>query len=131
MKLTNIAITVKDFSLYFERQIHPDMKDMGVWALRPYGVNNILSTNRMESFNSLLKRRFKKHRGYGEEEVIDGCSEISRLQLLRCKRAKHSVGEKWLLRDHLRQAYPLQDDSSELYELDTDLIEKRRDLMEA
>ncbi len=117
-------------SPYFERQIHRYKKDMGVWTLKPYGVNNILSTNRMESFNSLLKRRFKKHRGYGEEEVIDGCSEIIRLRLLRCKRAKHSVGEKWLLREHIRIAYPLQDDCSELYDLDTDLIKKRNDLME-
>jgi hypothetical protein len=39
------------------------------------------------------------------------------------KRVKHNEEEKWLLRDHLRKAYPLHGDSSELYDLDTDLIE--------
>jgi hypothetical protein len=57
------------------------MKDMDVWALQPYGV----TISCMESFNSLLKRIFKKHRGYGEVEVIDGCSDIIRLRLLRLK----------------------------------------------
>nr|CAH0099968.1 unnamed protein product [Daphnia galeata] len=56
-------------------QIHPDMKNMGVWALTKYGVNHLLQTNRQE-INALLKRRFTKHRGYGEEEVIEGSSEI-------------------------------------------------------
>jgi len=32
------------------------MKNMGVWSLELYGVKNILSTNRAESFNSLFKR---------------------------------------------------------------------------
>lgn len=104
------------------------MKNMGVWALTKYGVNHLLQTNRQE-INALLKRRFTKHRGYGEEEVIEGSSEIVRLRLLRCKRAKHSVGkhsEKWLLWEHLREKYPFEDDTSELLELDTDLLEKKK-----
>lgn len=106
------------------------MKNMGVWALKRYGVNHILQTNRTESFNFLVKRRFIKHRGYGEEEVINGSSEIVRLRLLRCKKAKHGVGEKWLLRDHLRGYYQLEDDKSELFDLDTDLLEEKKDLIE-
>ncbi|KZS03081.1 Uncharacterized protein APZ42_034282 [Daphnia magna] len=76
------------------------MKNMGVWALKNYGVNHLLQTNRQKSFNSLLKRRFVKQRGYEEEEVIEDCSEIVRLRLLRCKKAKHSAGENWLLWEH-------------------------------
>ncbi|KZR99931.1 Uncharacterized protein APZ42_004004, partial [Daphnia magna] len=120
----------KDFSLYFEIHIHPDMNNMGVWALTNYGVNHLLQTNRQESFNSLLKRRFVKHRGYGEEEVIEGCSKIVRLLLLRCKKAKHSAGENWLLREHLRKDYSIEDDNSELLDLDTELLETKKDLIE-
>ena len=106
------------------------MKEMGLWSLERYGVKNILSTNRMESFNALLKRRFTKHRGYGEDEIISGSSEISRRQLLRCKRAKHGVGENWLLRQKLRESYPLEDVSSELYDLDTDLLQAKKEEIE-
>jgi hypothetical protein len=63
------------------------MKDMGVWALELYGVKHILSTNRAESFNSLLKRRFSRHKGYGEVDIIAGSSEIVRRTLDRVRRA--------------------------------------------
>ena len=84
------------------------MKEMGFWHMKTYGVNNVLSTNRSESFNSLLKRRFTKHREYGEEEVLNGSFQIVRLQLLRIKRAKYAVGEKWLLREHLKKNYLIE-----------------------
>lgn len=106
------------------------MKNMGVWSLELYGVKNILSTNRAESFNSLLKRRFSRHRGYGEEEIIAGSSEIVRRTLLRVKRAKHGVGESWLLRKELRMLYPWEADDGEIFDLDTDLLQKGKDLLE-
>jgi hypothetical protein len=107
------------------------MKSMGVWALIAYGVKYVLSTNRMESWNSLLKRRFDKHRGYGEDQVIEGSSEIVRRRLLRVHRAKHGVGEKWLLREHLRQHYKLDDENhDELFDFDTEHQEKAKDILE-
>jgi hypothetical protein len=106
------------------------MKDMGVWALELYGVKHNLSTNRAESFNSLLKRRFSRHRGYGEDEIIAGSSEIVRRTLARVRRAKHAVGESWLLREHLKQFYPLGADEEEIFDLDIDLLQKGKDLRE-
>lgn len=77
-----------------------------------------------------MKRRFEKHRGYDEEEIIDGSAEKSRRRLLQVKRAKHSVGETWLLRKELRQCYRLIDEESELCDLDTDVLVKGKKLLE-
>jgi hypothetical protein len=104
---------------------------MGVWALMRYGVKYVLSTNRIESWNAILKRRLIKHGGYREEEVIEGSSEIVRRRLLRVSRAQHGVGEKELLREHLRTLYKLNDDNNdELFDLDTEHLEKARDILE-
>ncbi len=120
-----------DFSSFFEQHIHPDINSMGVWALMRYGVKYVLSTNRIESWNAILKRRLIKHGGYREEEVIEGSSEIVRRRLLRVSRAQHGVGEKGMLREHLRTLYKLNDDNNdELFDLDTEHLEKARDILE-
>ncbi|KAK4004014.1 hypothetical protein OUZ56_005757 [Daphnia magna] len=59
-----------------------------------------------------------------------GIAEISRRRLLQVKRAKHSVGETWLLRKELRQCYGLIDDDTELCDLDTDVFVKGKRLLE-
>ncbi|KAI9550877.1 hypothetical protein GHT06_000218 [Daphnia sinensis] len=91
-----------EFATYFEKHIHPDMNSMGIWSLERYDEKYLLSTNRSESFNALLKRRFVKHRAYAEDEMILGSYEIVRRQFLRIRRARFRVGENWLLRHHLR-----------------------------
>jgi hypothetical protein len=46
------------------------MDKMGIWSLREYGLQEMLSANRSESWNSLLKREFVKKRGYTEHEIM-------------------------------------------------------------
>ncbi|KZS10565.1 Uncharacterized protein APZ42_024881 [Daphnia magna] len=100
-----------EFATYFEKHIHPDMNSMGIWSLERYNVNYLLLTNRSESFNALLKRRFVKTRAYAEDEMILGSYEIVRRQLLRIKRARFGLGENWLLRRHLQHLYKLTDNT--------------------
>ncbi|KZS02719.1 Uncharacterized protein APZ42_000122 [Daphnia magna] len=87
------------------------MNSMGIWSLERYNVKYLLSTNRSESFNALLKRRFVKTRAYAEDEMILGSYEIVRRQLIRIKRARFGVGENWLLRHHLQHLYKLTDNA--------------------
>lgn len=102
---------------------------MGVWSLQKYGVNFHLSTNRAESFNALVKRRFVKPRNYGEDDIILGSSELVRRQVLRIRRARYGIGESWLLRKEFRHLYDINredklnlDDDEDQHELDTDQI---------
>ena len=81
------------------------MDQMGVWSLKPYGLHEVLSTNRSESWNALLKREFVKKRGYTEDEIICISFQILKRRLLRVKRAKHRTGEKWMIRDQLKDEY--------------------------
>ena len=80
---------------------------MGMRALQKFSVHHLLSTNRAESFNALLKRNFPKHRGYTEDQILLGGNDIIRGQLIRINRARFGIGEKWLLRDHLRSTYSI------------------------
>jgi len=49
-----------------------------------------LSTNRAESFNFLVKRRFVKPRNYGEDDIIFGSSELR----TRIENKKSSVWDR-------------------------------------
>lgn len=100
-------ISLQSFSEYFTANIHPDMERMGIWALKIYGIHRLLSTNRSESFNALLKRRFVKKRGYTEDEILLGGYSVLTSQLLRINRARSGIGESWLLREELREQYSL------------------------
>jgi hypothetical protein len=102
---------------------------MGVWSLQKYGIKFHLSTNRAESFNSLVKRRFVKPRNYGEDDIIFGSSEPVLRQVLRIRRARYGIGENWLLREEFRHLYDINceekfkpDDNEDQHELDTDQI---------
>ncbi len=46
------------------------MDKMGIWSLREYGLQEMISANRSESWNSLLKREFVKKRGYTEHKIM-------------------------------------------------------------
>lgn len=94
------------------------MATMGFWALEKYGLHHPLSTNSSESFNALLKRHFPKKRCYTEDAILLGGFKVVKRQLIRLKRARRGVGEKWLLREHLRENYSifnneLEEDTSE------------------
>lgn len=91
----------KDFTRYFEECIDPDMGKMGVWALRDYGLFEVLSTNRSESWNALVKREFVKKRGYTEDEIIRTSFEIVKRRTLRVKKAQYRAEEKWKIRNSL------------------------------
>ncbi|KZS02878.1 Uncharacterized protein APZ42_034528 [Daphnia magna] len=105
----NYIQTVYEFATYFEKHIRPDMNSMGIWSLQRYNVKYLLSTNRSESFNALLKCHFIKPRAYTEDEMILGSYEFVMRQLLRIRRARFRVGENWFLGHHLQHLYKLTD----------------------
>jgi hypothetical protein len=92
------------------------MDKMGIWSLREYGLQEVLSTNRSESWNALLKREFVKKRGYTEDEIMCISFQIVKRRLIRVRRAKYGAGEKWMIRDKLKDNYICQgnvDDKSD------------------
>ena len=109
---------------------------MGMWSLKEYGINCHLSTNRAESFNALVKRRFVKPRNYGEDDIILGSSELVRRQILKFKRARYGIGERWILRQKFQHLYDMNnedinkpDPDEDANELDTDQIRSQEALL--
>ena len=93
---------------------------MGVWSLRDYGLVQVLSTNRSESWNALIKREFVKKRGYSEDEVIMTSFSVIERRMLRLLNAKYRIGEKWKIRDKLKSKYNFQE------HLDDDTFQEKK-----
>jgi hypothetical protein len=68
------------------------MDKMGIWSLREYGLQEVLSVNLSESWNSLLKREFVKKRGYTEHEIMSA-QRISPREEKGEKESMKKVGE--------------------------------------
>jgi hypothetical protein len=89
-QLTFVVIRQRAWSIH---QSYPEYETVKTPLLQ----REFPSTNRAESFNALVKSRFVKPRNYSEGDIILGSSEFVRHQVLRIRRARYGIGERWLL----------------------------------
>lgn len=86
------------------------MNNMGIWVLRPWGVEWLISTNQSESFNAQLKR-FANNKEYTLDMMILALLRFSEYHNATLHRARYQLGAM-CVRDHLKKYYDIEDPAS-------------------
>ncbi|XP_046449334.1 uncharacterized protein LOC124197832 isoform X2 [Daphnia pulex] len=95
----------KDFCNYFNKNIDPDMPNMGYWVLRPFGIL-LLTTNQSESFNCTMKR-FGGWKRSPVDLMAISLMRLDKFFQIKIARGRYGLGE-YTLKEDFVDIYPKQ-----------------------
>ncbi len=111
MKLINFNVLFTmflilwDFCNYFNKNIDPDMPNMGSWVLRPFGIL-LLTTNQSESFNCTMKR-FGGWKRSPVDLMAISLMRLDKFFQIKIARGRYGLGE-YTLKEDFVDIYPKQ-----------------------
>ena len=111
MKLINFNVLftmfliLQDFCNYFNKNIDPDMPNMGSWVLRPFGIL-LLTTNQSESFNCTMKR-FGGWKRSPVDLMAISLMRLDKFFQIKIARGHYGLGE-YTLKEDFVDIYPKQ-----------------------
>jgi hypothetical protein len=101
--INNFLFSIKDFVLYYKRQIDSQIHRIGRWVLQPAHNISRVDTNASESFNCVLKR-LQEWKSVPLDVIAHGCEHLCRFYNVELLRGRYDLGT-YRVRPELKHLY--------------------------